>query len=105
MKTRPQMTIVEPRIRIPVWRRASPKNWKTRPVKTRPATRAQKPKISPIDSSHPRGTASQPAFMIPPPSLDHLQLGVRGQQGLGEDVVEREHAHEGDDHSLVDGSA
>ena len=26
MKTRPQITIVEPRIRIPAWRSASPKN-------------------------------------------------------------------------------
>ena len=60
MKTRPQMTMVEPRIRIPVWRSASPKNWKTRPVKTRPMTRAEKPKISPIELSQPRGTAVQP---------------------------------------------
>ena len=62
MKTRPQITIVEPRIMIPVWRSASPKNWKTRPVNTSPATRVQNPKISPIEFSQPRGTASQPAF-------------------------------------------
>ena len=36
-------------------------NWKTFPEKTSPMTRAQKPKISPIELSHPRGTASQPA--------------------------------------------
>ena len=41
MKTKPQITIVEPRMMMPVWRSASPKNWKTRPVNTSPATRAE----------------------------------------------------------------
>ncbi len=54
------MTTVEPRIRIPAWRSASPKNWKTRPVKTRPITRPQNRKISPIEVSQSLGTASQP---------------------------------------------
>ncbi len=74
MKTRPQITIVEPRIRIPVWRSASPKNWKTRPVKTRPMTRAQKPKISPIELSQPRGTAVQPAPISLPSSGTTIYL-------------------------------
>src|SRR5262249_500659 len=112
MNTRPQMTMVEPRIRMPVWRRASPKNWKTRPLKTSPATRARKPKIWRMELSEPGGTASHPAFIRTPPhqaaatsrSLDHLELGMRGEQGLREDVVEREDAHEGDHHRLIDGT-
>ena len=34
MNARPQITIVEPRIRTPAWRSASPKKRKTRPAKT-----------------------------------------------------------------------
>ena len=36
---------------------------------------------------------------------DRLQLGVGGEQGRGEDVVEGEDAHEGDHDRLVDGAA
>src|SRR5215216_2466533 len=36
---------------------------------------------------------------------DHRDLGVRGQKGLGEDVVEGEHAEEGNHHGLVDRAA
>src|SRR3954454_10733389 len=95
------MTIVEPRIRIPAWRSASPKNWSTRPEYTRPMVRPQKRAIAPSEASQSRGTASQPGIREPP-SLDHLDLGVGGEQGLGEHVVEREHPQEGDHHRLVD---
>ena len=64
MKIRPQITIAEPRIRIPAWRRASPKNFSTRPERTCPATIPQKREISPIESSHPRGTAIQPGIRL-----------------------------------------
>ena len=40
MKTIPQITSAEPRIRMPAWRRASPKKWNTRPLKTSPNVRA-----------------------------------------------------------------
>src|SRR3954453_24104348 len=78
--TRPQMTIVEPRIRIPAWRSASPKNWSTRPEYTRPMVRPQKRAIAPSEASQSRGTASQPGIRETP-SLDHLDLGVGGEQG------------------------
>ena len=45
---------------MPAWFSASPKYLKTRPVKTWLMTIAQKRAISPRDSSHARGTVSQP---------------------------------------------
>ena len=47
MKTIPQITIAEPRIRIPAWRRASPKKWNTRPLKMSPKAWPQKRMMSP----------------------------------------------------------
>ena len=60
MKIRPQMTIVELRIRMPAWRSASPKNFSTRSVKTWPMMRPQNFAISPKLASQSRGTAIQP---------------------------------------------
>src|SRR5215210_1692843 len=108
MKARPMITRPEPRIRIPAWRRASPKNLKTRPLKTSAAVLARKPMISPNDSIQSRGTLSQ---VLPirrgsnrqrargaceRSSLDHRDLWMRGQQRLREDVVEGEDRQEGD---------
>ena len=47
MKTIPQITIAEPRIRMPAWRRASPKKWNTRPLKMSPKDWPQKRMMSP----------------------------------------------------------
>src|SRR5215210_2517799 len=113
MKARPTITRPEPRIRMPDWRSASPKKPNTRPLKTFAVIRARKRQISPKDSTQSRGTLSQ----VRPisrraraacgrwSSLDHRDLGVRGQQRLREDVVEREDRKEGDHHALVHGSA
>src|SRR5580765_897822 len=102
MKTRPQMTIAEPMIRIPAWRRASPKKVNTRPEKTIPMTRPQKRAISPSEAIQSRGIAKKPGIRT---SLDLRDLGMGGEQGLGEDVVEGKDAEEGDHHRLVDGAA
>jgi hypothetical protein len=64
MKTRPQMTSVEERMRIPAWRSASPKNLKTRSVKTCATTLPQNFVISPKVASHSLGTASQPTVLV-----------------------------------------
>src|SRR5215210_6774486 len=103
MKARPMITRPEPRIRMPAWRSASPKNLKTRPLKTSAVTFARKPVISPNESIKSRGTLSQ-VLPISRCSLDHRDLGVGGEQRLREDVVEREDRQEGDDHGLVHGS-
>src|SRR6478735_4460037 len=128
MKTRPQITIAEPRIRIPAWRSDSPKKRKTRPEKTPPTTEPPKRVISPRLSSQPLGTVSQPVISslparpgarnnwialrsaraepgrvacLAPRSPDRLQFRMRREQGLGEDVVEGKDAHEGDHDRLV----
>src|SRR3954447_19031864 len=117
MKTSPQMTIVDPRIRIPAWRSASPKNCSTRPEQTSPIVRPQKRAISPGEGSQSLGTASQPGISSPQTrrkrtnpsklgsplacgslgafrrhwfSLDHVQFRMGGEERLGEDVVEGE---------------
>ena len=59
MKARPQITSAEPRIRMPACRSASPKKWKTFPLKTAPITRAQNLAMSPKDAIQSRGTLSQ----------------------------------------------
>src|SRR3954447_18450782 len=107
MKISPQITSVEDRIISPAWRRASPKKRKTLSVKTSATMREQKRTISPIEESQSRGTASQesPISRAPrraasrsrsAPSLDLHDLGVGGQEGLREHVVEREHAERRD---------
>src|SRR3954466_14482970 len=104
MKTSPQMTSVEESTRMPAWRSASPKNRKPRRPKTWPSTRPQNFAISPKLAIQSRGTASQPItrpFSREGPLPDHRDLGVRGEQRLREDVVEREDAQERDDDRLV----
>src|SRR5215210_1647999 len=107
MKIRPQITIVEERIRTPAWRSASPKKRSTLSVKTSPTIRPQNLTISPKVEIQSRGTASQPisGASSEGPLLDHRDLGVGGEQGLREHVIEREHAQRRDHHRLVDGSA
>src|SRR4051812_14344014 len=114
MKIRPQITIVEDRISRPACRRPSPKKRKTFSVKTSMTIREQKRTISPIEASQSRGTASQEspitrasptrADLLCARSLDLHDLGVGGQEGLREHVVEREHAERRDHDRLVDGS-
>ena len=60
MNTIPQITSAEPRIRIPAWRRASPKKWNTRPLKMSPKAWPQKRMMSPSEATQSLGTASQP---------------------------------------------
>src|SRR3954447_23090615 len=99
MKQRLQITIVEPTISTPAWRSASPKYLNTRRRKISPKTRPENLTMSPNEATQSRGTASQPGTSAP--SLDHRDLGVGGEQRLGEHVVEREHAQERDHHRLV----
>ena len=58
MKARPQITIAEPRIRIPAWRSASPKKRNTRPLNTPATTVPQKRAISPAEEIQSLGTDS-----------------------------------------------
>src|SRR5918994_345193 len=109
MNARPQITSAEPRIRMPACRSASPKKWKTLPLNTEPTTRAQNFAMSPNEAIQSRGTLSQPVPIRRAPggcehslSLDHRDLGMGGEQRLGEDVVEGEDAEELDHHALVD---
>src|SRR3954470_2594770 len=92
MKTRPQITSVDERIRIPDWRSASPKKRKTRRPKTWARTFPQNLAISPKLVIQSRGTASHelPISGSPPcaRSPDHRDLRMGGEQRLGEDVVE-----------------
>src|SRR4051812_45697848 len=105
MKTRPQITIVEETIRIPAWRSVSPKKRMTRSEKTSPRIRPANFAISPNEAIQSLGIANQPAlFIASAPLPNHVDLGMRRQQRLREDVVEREHAQEGNDDRLVDGS-
>src|SRR5918992_5782891 len=104
MKARPQITSAEPRIRMPAWRSASPKKWNTRPLNTYATTRAENLAMSPNEAIQSRGTDSQ-VRPISRRSLDHRDLGMGGEQRLGEDIVEREDAEELDHHALVHGSA
>src|SRR5687767_15775139 len=115
MNTIPQITRALPKIRIPAWRRASPKKWNTRPLKMSPKAWPQKRMMSPSEATQSRGTASQPIRKDsrPPsavrrrptadgrpcsggPSSDHQDLGMGGEQRLGEHVVEGPDPREGD---------
>ena len=60
MKTIPQITSAEPKIRMPAWRRASPKKWNTRPLKMSPKDWPQKRMMSPRLAIQSLGTDSQP---------------------------------------------
>ena len=57
MNTRPQITSVEETIRIPDWRSASPKNFRTFRRSTSPTIFEVNLTISPNDSIQPRGVA------------------------------------------------
>src|SRR3954469_2322302 len=98
MNASPQITIAEPRIRMPAWRSVSPKKRSTRPLSTSAITRAAKRAMSPNEAIQSFGTLSQ---VLPisqrtrgacerSGSLDDRDLRVGCQQRLGEDVVERE---------------
>ena len=58
MNTSPQMTSVEPTIRMPAWRSASPKKRSTRNPHTSRTMLPAKPAISPVAAIHSRGSAS-----------------------------------------------
>src|SRR6185503_12554726 len=108
MKTIPQITRALPKIRIPAWRRASPKKWNTRPLKMSPKASPQKRMMSPSEAIQSRGTPSQPVMALAPTSEyragcagDHSHesrqsrlssydqdLGVGRQERLREHVVE-----------------
>src|SRR5436305_1413352 len=64
MNTSPATTIVDERIRMPDWRRASPKKRSTRPPRMSRTTRAQNRAISPKLAIHSRGTVSQPTTSV-----------------------------------------
>src|ERR1700693_281864 len=99
MNTRPQITSVEPMIRIPAWRSASPKNLNTRRPKISRKTCAMNLTSSPNVSTQPLGVATS----SPMRSLrDGGDFGVGGEQCLGERVVEREDPVERDHDRLVD---
>ena len=55
MNTIPQITSAEPKIRIPAWRRASPKKWNTRPLKMSPKAWPQKRMMSPSEATQSLG--------------------------------------------------
>jgi hypothetical protein len=59
MKASDQITIVEPRIRTPAWRSASPKKRKTRRPKTSPKSRAANLAMSPSEAIQSRGVVSR----------------------------------------------
>ena len=56
MNARPQITIAEPRIRMPAWRRLSPKKRNARPSKMSRTTRPENLAISPNDAIQSLGT-------------------------------------------------
>ena len=59
MNASPQITIAEPRIRMPAWRSVSPKKRSTRPLNTSATTRAEKRAMSPNEAIQSFGTLSQ----------------------------------------------
>ena len=60
MKTIPQITSAEPRIRIPACRSASPKNLKTRPLRMSPDTWPPNRVMAPRLATQSLTTVSQP---------------------------------------------
>jgi hypothetical protein len=76
MNTRPQITTVEPRIRMPAWRSASPKNRITRPEYTIPSTLPEKRAMSPRLESQSRGTASHPGITRHPRTREQHQMSA-----------------------------
>src|SRR5271154_3944427 len=107
MNTNDQITTVEPTIKIPDWRSASPKNRNTRRLHTSRTIVPVKRPISPVAASHSRGIASssftaRSSYLPQSSLLDHQDLRVRGEERLREDVVERADAEESDHDRLVD---
>ena len=113
MKTIPQITSAEPRIRMPAWRSASPKKWNTRPLKMSPKDWPQKRMMSPSRRSSRVGTASQPiagARCVPRVAglaaiyrITRISGWVASKR-LREHVVEGPDPREGDHDRLVHGS-
>src|SRR5438067_12227882 len=104
MKTRPQITSVEPTIRIPAWRSASPKNLNTRRPKISRKTCAMNLTISPNASTQPFGVNTNSCISDRPrtPLLrDRGDLGMSSQQRLRERVIEREDPVKRDHHRLI----
>jgi hypothetical protein len=52
MKASPQITIAEPRIRMPAWRSVSPKKRVTLPLSTSATTRPENLTMSPNEAAH-----------------------------------------------------
>src|SRR5947209_11696950 len=102
MNTSPQITSVEPTIRIPAWRSASPKNLNTRSPKISRNTCATNLTISPNASTQPFGVIISSSISAGVALLrDRGDLGMRGQQRLRERVVEREDPVKRDHHRLI----
>src|ERR1700735_3519354 len=109
-----QMIKVEETIRMPAWRKDSPKKRKTRrPQTSRIMLPAKRPN-SPVEARSSRGVTSSSFTTWPPVrwprsarvgSLDHQDVRVRRQEQLRVGVVEREDREEGDDNGLVDGAS
>src|SRR3954471_5112956 len=105
MNTIPQITSAEPKIRIPAWRRASPKKWNTRPLKMSPKASPQKRMMSPKDAIQSLGIANQPVIASAPTSEhragcagDHSHVRRRSRRssydqdlGVGRQERLREH--------------
>src|ERR1700733_1247812 len=109
MNIKVQMIVVEPTIRMPDWRSASPKKRNTRRPHTSRTIWPVNLPISPVDANHSRGIASSSPIsdspLVPWQSLDHQDLRVRGEKSLREHVVEGEDRGEGEYDGLVDGAA
>ena len=72
MNARPQITIAEPRIRMPAWRSASPKKWQDAPAEHRRAmTRAENLAMSPNEAIQSFGTSAQVLPVGVHPSSEH----------------------------------
>ena len=78
MNTSPQITPVEPTIRMPAWRSDSPKNLNTRRPHTSRSTSPIKPPISPVSASHSRGSVSSSFIERPPQADGHLITRICG---------------------------
>src|SRR5688572_28093096 len=81
MNTIPQITRALPKIRIPAWRRASPKKWNTRPLKMSPKAWPQKRMMSPKEATQSLGIASQPVI-IRPSFAEPQKSGALGAQEM-----------------------
>src|ERR687883_1856387 len=77
MNASDQITIVEPRIRTPAWRSASPKKRKTLRPKSSPKSRAANFAMSPSDATQSRGAARYDlALGLPAEAAEKLLVGV-----------------------------